>query len=207
MRFLLLLALLSSAVGPVRAQDVASVSWSLTESDGLAVTSQEGGAVGSAVTSMTLVARDYTGTLTGGVNGPLGPYQRWYLDGAEWPVESGPDPARYVEFAVTAAGATALTVTDVDLVMNAGGTGELDASLFYDTDPSFSAPTPLETEIDVSRDDVGTFSYDLSVETGGRADALRLGLPVARRRERQQRAVPLPPGRDDRWHQRVDGPG
>ncbi|WP_143537537.1 T9SS type A sorting domain-containing protein [Rubrivirga marina] len=163
MRLLLLLAALLLAVAP-DAQDAASVNWSLTEADGLAVTAEEGGAVGSDVTSMTLVARDYTGTLTGDANGPLGPYQRWYLDGAEWPVESAPDPARYVEFAVTAADATTLTLTDIDLVMNAGGTGELDASLFYDTDPSFSAPTPLATDVDVSRDAVGDFSFDISEE-------------------------------------------
>ncbi|PAP75393.1 hypothetical protein BSZ37_02495 [Rubrivirga marina] len=160
---MLLLAALLLAVAP-DAQDAASVNWSLTEADGLAVTAEEGGAVGSDVTSMTLVARDYTGTLTGDANGPLGPYQRWYLDGAEWPVESAPDPARYVEFAVTAADATTLTLTDIDLVMNAGGTGELDASLFYDTDPSFSAPTPLATDVDVSRDAVGDFSFDISEE-------------------------------------------
>ena len=163
MRLLLLLAALLLAVAP-DAQDAASVNWSLTEADGLGVTAEEGGAVGSDVTSMTLVARDYTGTLTGDVNGPLGPYQRWYLDGAEWPVESAPDPARYVEFAVTAADATTLTLTDIDLVMNAGGTGELDASLFYDTDPAFSAPTPLATDVDVSRDAVGDFSFTISEE-------------------------------------------
>lgn len=163
MRLLLLLAALLLAVAP-DAQDAASVRWSLTEADGLGVTAEEGGAVGSDVTSMTLVARDYTGTLTGDVNGPLGPYQRWYLDGAEWPVESAPDPARYVEFAVTAADATTLTLTDIDLVMNAGGTGELDASLFYDTDPAFSAPTPLATDVDVSRDAVGDFSFTISEE-------------------------------------------
>ena len=166
MRLLLLLAAVLLAVVPGQSQDAASVTWSLTEADGLMVTSQEGGATGSDVTSMTLVVRDYTGTLTGDVNGPLGPYQRWYLDGAEWPVESAPDPNRYVEFAVSAPDANTLTITDIDLVMNAGGTGELDASLFYDTDPSFSAPTPLETDIDVSRDAVGTFSYDVSEELG-----------------------------------------
>jgi len=163
MRLLLLLAALLLAVAP-DAQDAASVNWSLTEADGLGVTAEVGGAVGSDVTSMTLVARDYTGTLTDDANGPLGPYQRWYLDGAEWPVESAPDPNRYVEFAVTAADATTLTLTDIDLVMNAGGTGELDASLFYDTDPAFSAPTPLATDVDVSRDAVGEFSFDISEE-------------------------------------------
>ena len=163
MRLLLFLASLLLAAAP-HAQDAASVNWSLTEAEGLEVTSEEGGAVGSAVTSMALVVRDYTGTLTGDLDGPLGPYQRWYLDGADWPVESAPDAARYVEFAVTAADATTLTLTDIDLVMNAGGTGELDASLFYDADPSFSAPTPLATDVDVSRDEVGTFSFDISEE-------------------------------------------
>lgn len=162
MRFLLLLSAVLLMALPSQAQDAASVNWSLIEADGLAVTSEEGGAVGSAVTSMTLVVRDYAGTLQDGSNGPLGPYQRWWLDNTEWPVESAPDADRYIEFAVTAADGATLDLTDIDLVMNAGGTGEMDASLFYDTDPAFTAPTPLETEIDVSRETLGTFSYDIS---------------------------------------------
>ena len=162
MRLLFLLAAVALTAFPSLAQDAASVTWSLTEADGLAVTSQEGAAVGGPVTSMTLVARDYTGLLTGDVPGPLGPYQRWYLDGAEWPVESAPDPARYVEFEVSAASGATFDVTTIDLVMNAGGTGELDASVFTDTDPAFSAPTPLETDVDLSRDAVGRYTYDVS---------------------------------------------
>ena len=160
-RLLLPLALLLVAL-PGQAQDAASVTWTLTEAEGLTVSSTEGVATGAEATSATLVVRDYTGTLTGDVNGPLGPYQRWWLDNAEWPVESSPDADRYVEFAVSAVSGGTFTVTDIDLVMNAGGTGEMDASIFYDTDPSFSSPTPLETDIDVSRDAVGTFSYDVS---------------------------------------------
>ena len=164
MKPLLLSSALLLAALPATAQEAASVNWSLTEADGLAVTSQEGAAVGSAVTSATLVARDYTGTLSDGSEGPLGPYQRWYLDGAEWPVESAPDPDRYVEFAVTAADASTFDVSAIDLVMNAGGTGELDASLFYDTDPAFSAPTPLETNVDVTRDSVARYTYGIEEE-------------------------------------------
>ena len=174
-RLLLPLALLLVAL-PGQAQDAASVTWTLTEADGLAVSSAEGVATGAAVDAGALVVRDYTGTLTGGANGPLGPYQRWWLDNAEWPVESAPDAGRYVEFAVSAPEGGTFNVTDVSLVMNAGGTGELDASLFYSTDPSFSAPTPLATGIDLSRDAVGTFNYDdLDVTlTGGQTLYLRV---------------------------------
>lgn len=159
MRLLILLALF--VAHPLHAQDAASVNWSLTEADGLAVTATEGAAEGSAVTSEGVVARDYTGVLTGDAEGPLGPFQRWWLDGAEWPVETAPNVARYVQFAVSAAADATFDIETVSLTMNAGGTGEMDASLFYDTDPAFSAPIPLETEIDLSRDDIGSFSYDV----------------------------------------------
>ena len=125
------------------------------------MTSTEGVATGAAVRSQTIVARDYTGTLSDGSNGPLGPYQRWYLDGAEWPVESGPDPTRYVEFVASPEAGASMTVTAINFVMNAGGTGEMDASVFFDTDPAFGSPDVLEADIDVSRDAVGTYSYTL----------------------------------------------
>ena len=161
MRLLLLLAAVL-AVLPVTAQDASSVTWALTEADGLGVSEQTGAAVGSPVTSGVLVARDYSGTLQDGAGGPLGTFQRWYLDGAEWPVESGPDAARYVQFAVSAPAGGTLTLTDIDFVMNAGGTGEMDASVFIDTDSEFGSPSPLEVDIQVSREAVGVFSYDIS---------------------------------------------
>ena len=161
MRLLLLLAAVL-AVLPVSAQDASSVTWALTEADGLGVSEQTGAAVGSPVTSGVLVARDYNGTLQDGSGGPLGTFQRWYLDGAEWPVESGPDATRYVQFAVSAPAGGSLTLTDIDFVMNAGGTGEMDASVFIDTDAAFGSPSPLEVDIQISREAVGTFSYDIS---------------------------------------------
>ena len=174
MRPLLLAAALLAAL-PLQAQEAASVHWSLIEADGLAVTAETGPVVGSPVTSQTLAVRSYSGLLTGDVEGPLGPYQRWWLDEAEWPVESAPDADRYVQFAVAAVDGGTLTVTDIDLVMNAGGTGEMDASLFFDTDPSFSATTPPETDIDVSRDDIGRFSYDVDIAlTGGQTLFVRV---------------------------------
>lgn len=156
---LFLLSLLTLLASGPQAQDAASVNWSLIESDGLAVTASEGAATGITVRSQTIVPRDYTGTLSDGSSGPLGPYQRWWLDGAEWPVETGPDAARYVEFVVAPEAGGSMTVTGIDFIMNAGGTGEMDASVFTDTDAAFASPTALEVAIDVSRDAVGTFSY------------------------------------------------
>ena len=161
MKPLLLSSALLLAALPATAQEAASVNWSLTEADGVAVTQIEGDATGLPVQAQTLVPRDYTGTLQDGSAGPLGPYQRWYLNGDEWPVESGPDAARYVEFVAAPEAGASFRVTDVAFVMNAGGTGELDASVFYDTDPAFSNPQPLEVDIDVTRDSVATYSYAL----------------------------------------------
>lgn len=175
MRALLLFALGASAllVLPVQAQDAASVNWTLTEVEGLNVSATSGAATGIAVRSQSLVVRDYTGVLQDGTSGPLGTYQRWWLDNAPWPVEAAPDPTRYIEFVVAPGPEATFDVTDISFVMNAGGTGELDASVFYDTERSFASPTPLQENIDVSRTEVGEFAYTLN-ESLGAGDSLYL---------------------------------
>ena len=168
MRSLLLLGLsaLVLAAVPAHAQDPASVHWTLTEAEGVNVSSTEGAATGIPARSEALVVRDYTGTLQDGSNGPLGPYQRWWLDGAEWSVDSGPDPTRYVEFAVAPAEGYTLQVTNLDMVINAGGTGELDASVFVDTDPNFGSPAAVQLNFDVPRDTVGDYQFALDQMLG-----------------------------------------
>ncbi|HMB92529.1 MAG TPA: hypothetical protein VKP65_16870 [Rhodothermales bacterium] len=157
----LLLALLAVLLAtlPAQAQEEASVNWALTEAEGTAVTSTTGVATGIAVRSSELEVRSYSGTLQDDSEGPLGPFQRWWLGGNEWPVESTPDPDRYIEFVVTPQAGATLTITDILLILNAGGTGEMQANLFYDTDPAFAAPMLLEGDISVSREAVGNFSY------------------------------------------------
>ncbi len=149
------------------AQEVASVNWALTEAEGIAVTSATGAAAGIPVRSETLEVRDYSGDLSDDSVGPLGPYQRWWLGGEEWPIENTPDANRYVEFVVTPEGGGSLHVTEIALVLNAGGTGELRANLFYDLDSSFSAPLLLEGDIAVSRDAIGNFSYAIDETLNG----------------------------------------
>ena len=153
----LLSAILVAAlvVSASAAQSPASVSWSLTSD--LAVTATSGAAAGSGTQQSNLTFRDFTGSLGDGTAG----LARWYT-GDNWPDEDAPDPDRYVQFAAAGTGGAALTVTAIALTVNGGGTGNLRATLAYDTDPSFATATVLE-DVAASRDVIGPFNYPVDV--------------------------------------------
>ena len=168
MKHLLLLGAALLAAAPLRAQETAPASahWALTAADTTAVSATVGGIAALPVRAGALAVRSYTGLLTGDVPGPLGPFGRWWLGGDLWPVEGAPDAGRYVEFAVAPAPGATLQVDTFSLVLNAGGTGEMKANLFYDTSRDFAAPVLLAGDLALSRDTVARYAYALDAALG-----------------------------------------
>ena len=152
-----LYALLAAAlIGTASAaQTPASVSWALADTTG--VTATAGPVAGSVAQSSGLTFRDFTGSLGDGTSG----LARWYT-GDNWPDESALDPGRYVQFAAAGAGGASFSVSEISLVVNGGGTGNMRATIAYDTEPSFTDPTVLE-DVAASRDALGEFQYDVDV--------------------------------------------
>ncbi len=161
-----LLAVLLCALGAAdaRAQDAASVNWLLTTDQEPSAT--EGLITGLSLTGGNMVVRDYTGTLTGSLAGPLGTYQRWWLDNQAWPDDSAPVMDRFVQFAVEPAPGVLLDLDSLSLYLNAGGTGNMHASLYYATDAEFASPILLEADMAVSRDAAILHRYALEGTLG-----------------------------------------
>ena len=80
-------------------------------------------------------------------------------EGISWPDESAPNPDRYVEFTVTPQSGVTLTADSVSLYLNGGGTGNMVASLYVDTDPAFASPDTLGEGVAASRDTLGYFAF------------------------------------------------
>ena len=155
-RFLLLQAMTIS--GSTEAPlEVDGVFWALTEADTTAVSDASENLGGAAARSSALVARDYDGDLrdAGDAIGPLGPFQRWWLDGAEWPDESAPDPTRYVEFAAGSAAGYDFSVDSVAVYVHGDGTSAMRARVAYSTNADFSDPIVLVDELEAGDGDFG----------------------------------------------------
>ena len=156
-----IIAVLSLLFTSINAQIPSEVNWALTANQN--VSSVAGWMEGQAVTGTGIMVRDYTGTLTGGVPGPLGLFQRWWT-GDLWPNQTAPDSGRYIEFSVNPVTGYNLNVTGISLYLNAGGTGNMAASLYYSTDPDFTTPIALEEGIAVSRDSLSFYDYFIDAQ-------------------------------------------
>ena len=104
------------------AQIPSEVNWALTSDPN--VSSVAGWMEGETVTGTGIMIRDYIGTLTGSIPGPLGPFQRWWTDDL-WPDQTAPDTGRYIEFSINPITGYNLNVTEISLYLNAGGTGNM----------------------------------------------------------------------------------
>src|SRR4030042_5281851 len=100
------------------AQDTASVTWELISDQDVSATS--GKITGQAVTGSNMSVRDYTGTLTSGLEGPLGKYQRWWIND-NWPDESPPNAPRYIQFTVEPDMGFDFNATSISLYINVVG--------------------------------------------------------------------------------------
>jgi len=149
---LLLAAFVASASA---AQTPASVSWALTADTEVSATA--GAADGSGAAEAGLTFRDFTGSLGDGTSA----LARWYT-GGNWPDDATFDPTRYVQFAAAGSGGATLNVTSIALAVNGGGTGNMRATIAYDTDPAFTNPTTLE-DVAASRDTYAPFQYNVDV--------------------------------------------
>jgi pectin methylesterase-like acyl-CoA thioesterase len=148
------------------AQDTAFVNWELTSNRDISAAS--GKIAGHAVTGNNMYVRDYNGTLTNGLEGPLGKYQRWWING-NWPDESSSNGTRYIQFTVKPDTGFDFNVTSISLYINAGGTGNMKANFYYATKPDFSDMTILESNMSLSID-VATlteFSINANVSEDG----------------------------------------
>jgi len=145
------------------AQDAASVTWELILDEDVSATS--GNITGRTVTGNNMSVRDYNGTLTGDIAGPLGNYQRWWLN-ANWPDESTQNDTRYIQFTVESSTDSSFNATSISLYINAGGTGNMKANLYYSTDPNFTDATLLEGDLSVSRDTAILNEYSINVQIG-----------------------------------------
>ena len=143
----------------VFAQDLASVNWSCVSDQSV---SSVQGLLDGQPSGGTMLVRDYTGTLTGSVPGPSGPYQRWWLD-ANWPDENTQNENRYIQFQVAPKKGFSFEGDSISLYLNAGGTGNMMANLWYSTYEDFSHPVLLEENKSVSRDEAILDVYDISV--------------------------------------------
>ncbi len=158
------------------AQNSAYVKWNLVPPDSQNVSVDSGFVMGSSVTGRSLMVRDYTGVLADGSSGPLGNFQRWYLN-ANWPNESNQNNQRYVQFEVKPDSGYRLNVSSITLYLNAGGTGNMMANLYYSADTSFSNATMLNARggISVSRAAATLSNYPVqAVVTSGQSFYFRV---------------------------------
>ncbi len=146
----------------------ASATWLLTQEDSTSV-SVAGNLEAQPVTGNNIQIRDYTGILNNGLGGPLGNYQRWFIN-ANWPDENDKNNARYIQFTLNPAAGFNFSVATVSFYMNAGGTSNMMAAVYISTDPNFNSPTLLNTSgaINVTRDSATdyTFAINKDVNSG-----------------------------------------
>ncbi|MBN2013079.1 hypothetical protein JW960_27360, partial [candidate division KSB1 bacterium] len=149
----------------LHAAEPASVNWSCVADQEVSATA---GHVIGQPSNGTMLVRDYTGTLTTG-DGPLGKYQRWWLN-ANWPDDTTASPDRYIEFIVEPEVGFTFHGTAISLYLNAGGTGNMKASLYYSTEADFSDPITLIENKSVSRDSakLDEFAINAAVDEGGK---------------------------------------
>lgn len=145
-------------------QSDAIATWNLTQSDTTSVMAT-GNITGQPVEGNNIQIRDYTGTLNNGSGGPLGNYQRWFIN-ANWPDESAQNSSRYIQFSLSPAAGNNYNVTSVSFYCNAGGTSAMQANIFISSDPSFSSPTLLNTAsvISVTRDSATQYNYAIDTK-------------------------------------------
>ncbi len=153
----------------VSAQNSATVSWKLVPPDSQRVSSISGNVTGTEATGNIMVVRDYTGTLSSG-GGPLGNFQRWFIN-ANWPDDNTQNSERYIQFSVKPDSGYGLNVSSVFMYLNAGGTSNMRANIYYSLDSSFSAPVILNKsgEILAGRDSASPYNYNIQakVDEGG----------------------------------------
>ena len=137
--------------------DVDGVFWALTAADTTSVSAEGDRLGGAPVRASTLVVRDYDGDLrdAGDAIGPLGPFQRWWLDGAVWPDQDAPVTDRYVEFAASADEPSLFRVDSVSVYIHGDGTSAMRASVFYSMHADFSDPVALEEALQAGDGDFG----------------------------------------------------
>ena len=167
-RYFMLQALTISGSTQPPGPDTGQVFWSLSASDTTSVTAASDMLGGSMVSSSALVVRDYDGDLrdAGDAVGPYGPFQRWWLDGADWPDEDGPVADRYVQFAAGADGDMRFRVDSLSVYIHGDGTSAMRAQVAYSTSPDFSNPVVLEEELEADDGDTAGAIILRSYEIG-----------------------------------------
>ncbi len=151
--------------GVIYSQNTASVRWTLVPPDSQHVSSVTGAVKGNGASSGSLIVRDYTGVLSDGVSGgPLGKFQRWYLN-ANWPSETSQNTNRYIQFEVKPDSGYEFYANTVSLYLNAGGTGNMNVNLYCATDSNFASGQLLNSSgpIAVSRDAVQQMNFPLQI--------------------------------------------
>jgi len=136
--FLLVLAITACLL----AQERASVVWNCTKTDSTHVSAVEGPVTGFPVAGKNLIIRDYTGVLSGGGGGPLGPFQRWYTN-ANWPDENVENTDRYIQIAAGPKAGYTLNLSSIVFILCAKSTSGMKADLTFSTHSMFSASSPI----------------------------------------------------------------
>jgi hypothetical protein len=144
------------------AQSNSSAVWKLTQSDSTSVT-VTGNINGFPAEGKNIQIRDYTGILNNGLGGPLGNFQRWFIN-ANWPDESSQNNDRYVQFRVSPDTGFKFNISSVSLYLNAGGTSNMMANIYFSNDSDFSSPKLLSTPggMLVDRDSAENYVYNIT---------------------------------------------
>jgi hypothetical protein len=143
-------------------QTNSSANWRLTEADTTSAVVL-GNINALPAEGKNIQIRDYTGVLNNGSGGPLGNFQRWFIN-ANWPDENSQNNDRYVQFTATPNVGFDFDVTSVSLYLNAGGTSNMKANIYVSTDSSFSNSILLSTPggVLVTRDSAQIYSYNIN---------------------------------------------
>ncbi len=96
----------------------------------------------------------------------MGDYQRWFIN-ANWPDENSQNNERYIQFKVSPKTGFNLNVSSVSLYLNAGGTSNMRANIYFATDSNFSTSKVLSTPggIPVTRDSAENYIYSITSTT------------------------------------------
>ncbi len=148
----------------ISGQENAYVRWKCVEPDSQNVSELVGQLIAFPETGTPIFrVRSYSGTSAG----PLGTNQRWWPhDGnsaISWGNETGPNPDRYVQFAVTPENGYYFQADTLSLYLGGGGTDHIRANIVYDVSSDFDNPVQLnDTTLHLVKNAVGLLEYKLS---------------------------------------------
>ncbi|AFN73761.1 peptidase S8 and S53 subtilisin kexin sedolisin [Melioribacter roseus P3M-2] len=161
---ILLMLIMLGLGGVINAQDNAYARWKCVEPDSQNVSELAGHIVAFPETGTPIFrVRSYSGTSAG----PLGNNQRWWPNDGNsaisWGNETGPNPDRYVQFAVTPENGYYFQADTLSLYLGGGGTDHIRANIVYDVSSSFDNPVQLnDTTLHLVKNAVELLEYKLN---------------------------------------------